>query len=159
MIFHVLLQRADGSFYFAFHIKCDYFLVPKAACRSSVSSLIFYVGKTQQDLLSVGWHLNKRRRANILTSCSRGNFVPPDPHPCRPCPSPFSDFFLFFLAHNNNKHENNSTSSKMPDYHVWAGCQTMDPALFCSRTVPLTQGSDLSSCVMIISHNIFRSQM
>lgn len=65
----------DGSFYFIFHIKYDYFFVPKATCRSHVSVLIIYVGNTQQDLLSVGWCLNKARRINILTSCSRGTFV------------------------------------------------------------------------------------
>lgn len=158
MIFHVLLQRTDGSFYFTFHIKCDYFLVPRAACRSSVSSLIFYVGKTQQDLLSVGWHLNKRRRANILTSCSRGNFIPPDPHPCCPCPLPFLTFFPF-KKNLKMKTKRETTSFTMPCCQFWARCQFQDPAPFCSPTRNLTQGSDLSSCVMIISRNIFRSQM
>lgn len=68
----VPLPRADGSFYFIFHIKYDYFFVPKATCRSLVSALIIYVGNTQQDLLSVGWCLNKGRRINILTSVFKG---------------------------------------------------------------------------------------
>lgn len=68
----VSLPGTDGSFYFIFHIKYDYFFVPKATCRSLVSALIIYVGNTQQDLLSVGWCLNKGRHINILTSCSRG---------------------------------------------------------------------------------------
>lgn len=71
----VPLLGTDGSFYFIFHIKYDYFFVPKATCRSLVSALIIYVGNTQQDLLSVGWCLNKGRHINILTSCSRGKFI------------------------------------------------------------------------------------
>ena len=135
MIFHILLQRTDGSFYFTFHIKCDYFLVPKAACRSSVSSLIFYVGKTQQDLLSVGWHLNKRRRANILTSCSRGNFLPSDPHPSHPLP--FSLPKILFQKRKGKgrreekrREENDFTRFKtLLDYWFWAWCQCVDPSV------------------------------
>ena len=127
MIFHVLLQRTDGSFYFTFHIKCDYFLMPKATCRSSVSSLIFYVGKTQQDLLSVGWHLNKRRHANILTSCSRGNF------------SPFKPLTPFHYPLSNSEEEKGKkirgkdpTSFKMFDYNCWAYSQVAESASLCS---------------------------
>lgn len=75
MFFHLPPPWTDGSFYFIFHIKYDYFFVPKATCRSLVSVLIIYVGNTQQDLLSVGWYLNKGRHINILTSCSRGKFI------------------------------------------------------------------------------------
>lgn len=75
MFFHLPPPWTDGSFFFIFHIKYDYFFVPKATCRSLVSVLIIYVGNTQQDLLSVGWYLNKGRHINILTSCSRGKFI------------------------------------------------------------------------------------
>lgn len=75
MFFRLPLPWTDGSFYFIFHIKYDYFFVPKATCRSLVSVLIIYVGNTQQDLLSVGWYLNKGRHINILTSSSRGKFI------------------------------------------------------------------------------------
>lgn len=75
MFFRPPLPWTDGSFYFIFHIKYDYFFVPKATCRSLVSVLIIYVGNTQQDLLSVGWYLNKGRHINILTPCSRGKFI------------------------------------------------------------------------------------
>lgn len=75
MFFHLPPSWTDGSFYFIFHINYDYFFVPKATCRSLVSVLIIYVGNTQQDLLSVGWCLNKGRHINILTSCSRGKFI------------------------------------------------------------------------------------
>lgn len=75
MFFRLPPPWTDGSFYFIFHIKYDYFFVPKATCRSLVSVLIIYVGNTQQDLLSVGWYLNKGRHINILTSCSRGKFI------------------------------------------------------------------------------------
>lgn len=59
MFLRLPLPWTDGSFYFIFHIKYDYFFVPKATCRSLVPVLIIYVGNTQQDLLSVGWYLNK----------------------------------------------------------------------------------------------------
>lgn len=75
MFFRLPLPWTDGSFYFIFHIKYDYFFVPKVTCRSLVSVLIIYVGNTQQDLLSVGWYLNKGRHINILTSSSRGKFI------------------------------------------------------------------------------------
>ena len=52
-----------------------------------------------------------------------------------------------------------STSFKMLSHNFRALCQDAELASFCSRTKHLSQGSDLSSCVMIISHNIFRSQM
>lgn len=154
MIFHVLLQWTDGSFYFTFHIKCDYFLVPKATCRSSVSSLIFYVGKTQQDLLSVGWHLNKRRHANILTSCSRGNFSPFQPL------TPFS----YPLSKSEGEKEQEIDAKTPPDSRcsitiVRPRAKRLNWPPFVPKPKHLTQGSDLSSCVMIISHNIFQSQM
>jgi hypothetical protein len=136
VIFHVLLWWTDGSFYFTFHIKCDYFLVPKATCRSSVSSLIFYVGKTQQDLLSVGWHLNKRRHANILTSCSRGNFSPFKP--LTPFPTPFKKKRGVKTNKQTSTQTNNRTNKMQRSYQfqdVWL--QSLGPQPRCWIGLPL----------------------